>query len=167
MREREQRELVRQSQSYCCRVWGKHYARCVLQSVNFIYLLHHVMMWYKPAASRDSGGICNHWTGLLDWITGLKFQCTKSIFNTTVELLGWAWASPELASRMVDFSLGRAWVSPTLVSRTVDFSYIYIIRCTSFHKCKLTLLTRNVVHAEFKCGRNIENNTWSNYSTVL
>ena len=27
-------------------------------------------------------------------------------------------------------------------------------------KCKLTLLIRNVVHAEFKCGQNIEKNTW-------
>ena len=31
----------------------------------------------------------------------------------------------------------------------------------SFHKCKLTLLTRNIAHAEFKCGRNIKMNTWS------
>ena len=31
----------------------------------------------------------------------------------------------------------------------------------SFRKCKLTLLTRNIVHAEFKCGRNIAKNTWS------
>ena len=29
----------------------------------------------------------------------------------------------------------------------------------SFHKCKFTLLTRNVAHTEFKCGRNIEKNT--------
>ena len=31
----------------------------------------------------------------------------------------------------------------------------------SFRKCKLTLLTRNIAHAEFKCGRNIEKNTRS------
>ena len=65
--------------------------------------------------------------------------------------------------------------SPTLASWTVDFHilyiiyyiYIYIIRRTSFRKCKLTLLTQNVAHAEFKCGQNIENNTQSaKYSTV-
>ena len=33
------------------------------------------------------------------------------------------------------------------------------IHLTSFRKCKLTLLTRNVAHAEFKCGRNIKKNT--------
>ena len=39
------------------------------------------------------------------------------------------------------------------------FIYIlYIIHRTSFRKYKLTLLTRNVVHAEFKCRRNIEKN---------
>ena len=49
--------------------------------------------------------------------------------------------------------------SPTLASQMVDFSYyIYIIHRTSFRKCKLALLTRNLAHAEFKCGQNIENN---------
>ena len=40
------------------------------------------------------------------------------------------------------------------------YLYIYICR-TSFCKCKLTLLTRNIAHTEFKCGQNIEKNTWS------
>ena len=39
--------------------------------------------------------------------------------------------------------------------------YILYICRTSFHKCNLTLLTRNIAHAEFKCGRNIKMNTWS------
>ena len=33
----------------------------------------------------------------------------------------------------------------------------------SFRKCKLAFLIRNIVHAEFKCGRNIKMNTWSKY----
>ena len=32
--------------------------------------------------------------------------------------------------------------------------YIYYICRTSFRKCKLTLLTRNIPHPKFKCGRN-------------
>ena len=40
---------------------------------------------------------------------------------------------------------------------------LYIIHRMSFRKYKLTLLTRNVAHAEFKCGRNIEKNTWSQH----
>ena len=40
------------------------------------------------------------------------------------------------------------------------------ICCTSFRKCKLTLLTRNTVHAEFKCRWNIEKITWSKYYSV-
>ena len=40
---------------------------------------------------------------------------------------------------------------------------MYICR-TLFCKCKLTLLTRNIAHAEFKCGRNIKKNTaWSRF----
>ena len=31
----------------------------------------------------------------------------------------------------------------------------------SFRKCKLTFLTRNIAHAEFRCGRNVEKNTSS------
>ena len=44
---------------------------------------------------------------------------------------------------------------------TIEFNggifiyYIYICR-TSFRKCKLTLLTRNIAHAEFMCGWNIK-----------
>ena len=35
--------------------------------------------------------------------------------------------------------------------------YIYVyICCTLSHKCKFTLLTQNIAHAEFKCGQNIE-----------
>ena len=46
------------------------------------------------------------------------------------------------------------------------YIYIYILYIcrTSFRKCKFTLLTRNIAHAEFKCGRNIEKNTWSKYT---
>ena len=48
------------------------------------------------------------------------------------------------------------------------FIYILYICRTSFRKCKLTLLTWNIVHAGFKCGWNIKMNTWSKYySTVL
>ena len=46
--------------------------------------------------------------------------------------------------------------------RLAPIIYVYICR-TSFRKCKFTLLTRNIAHAEFKCGRNIEKNTWSKY----
>ena len=46
------------------------------------------------------------------------------------------------------------------IERWVFHIYIYICR-TSFRKYKLTVLTRNIAHAEFKCGRNIEKNTWS------
>ena len=42
-----------------------------------------------------------------------------------------------------------------------------IIRHTLFRKCKLTLLTRNVAHAEFKCGQNIDFVMHSKYSTGL
>ena len=67
--------------------------------------------------------------------------------------------------------LERAWASPTLACWTVDFSYIYIyiyiyyisaVR-TLFRKCKLTLLTQNIAHAD-PCGRNIENNAELQFS---
>ena len=51
----------------------------------------------------------------------------------------------------------------TSESNGVIFIYIYILYIcrTSFCKCKLTLLTRNIAHAAYKCGRIIEKNTWS------
>ena len=63
-------------------------------------------------------------------------------------------------SKVLNTFLGRARASPTLASWTLNF-HIYIICHTSFRKCKLTLWIRNVAHADFKCGRNIEKNTWS------
>ena len=62
--------------------------------------------------------------------------------------------------------IGASLSEPHISESNCGFSiYIYIHR-TSFRKCKLALLTRNVAHAEFKCGRNIEKNTWS-VSTLL
>ena len=60
------------------------------------------------------------------------------------------------------FVIGASLSKPHTSELNGGFSiYIYIVQRTSFCKCKLTLLTQNVAHAEFKCGRNIEKNTWS------
>ena len=42
----------------------------------------------------------------------------------------------------------------------LNAEFSYIICRTSFRKCKLTLLIRNIAHAEYKCGQNIEKNRW-------
>ena len=69
------------------------------------------------------------------------------------------------------FVIGASLSKPHTSELNGGFSiYIYIVQRTSFCKCKLTLLTQNVAHAEFKCGRNIEKNTWSistlSYSSI-
>ena len=50
------------------------------------------------------------------------------------------------------------------IERGYSLASLGIICRTSFRKCKFTLLTRNIAHAEFKCGRNIEKNTWWKYT---
>ena len=46
------------------------------------------------------------------------------------------------------------------------YMYILYICRTSFRKCMFTLLTRNIVHAEFKCGRNIGRSITLPYSRL-
>ena len=93
--------------------------------------------WLSNLVQKSLGGVANFW-----------FECVWALLKS---------------SFLPVVYLGRTWVSPTLASWTVEFSSV-IRRSVN---ASLTLLIRNVAHAEFMCGQSIENNTWSKYSTVL
>jgi len=74
--------------------------------------------------------------------SGVEFQREDSPFEQIECVQASSWGEPERA--------------PTSELNGRFFIYISAVR-TSFRKCRLTLLTRNIAHAD-PCGRNIQNN---------